>query len=475
MKIGHAGIKTWAATRLCALRQRIKGMLTRIFVTGPENDTEFLPGALEVTANPPSPIGRAIIWTIVIFVVGAILWASLSKIEVVAIAQGKLVPVGEVKAIQPLEPGVIREIAVIEGQHVEKGQLLVSLDPTASEADELSIKERLKGLRYEMALFNALLSWEGVHQTRLPDIVFPEGTGEIVQQLYNERLNQEIEVLSNTLSGLKNEMSRMKAQEQRTKINIKKYTDLLAIDEEISKTYKRLYSTSASSRHQWLMSEQTRIKTEQDRAQILEQLEEIAATQKIIDQEISKTLSTFRSDTLRKKSETETSITIAEQDLAKATKINTLRLLYSPASGYVQQLAVHTLGGVVQSGDTLMVIVPDGTELHLKVNVMNKDIGFISSGQKSQVKLEAFPFTEYGMLEGEVLTVSADAVQNKNGELLFPCTIALKKNKILVAGKPVELRPGMAATGEIILRKRRLISYFLSPLLKLTQESLRER
>ncbi len=451
-----------------------KEWLGNLLEFGPKVETEFLPGALEVSESPPSPLGRLIIWTIVVFLLLLVLWASLSKVEVVAVASGKLIPRGQVKAIQSSELGVVREVAVRDGQRVKEGDLLISLDPTTSEADELNLSYQLLRAHCELALQDALINWIP-SSNGFNDIDLPLNATQTIKELYNSRFKQEVSVLEDSLASIKSDYVRLEAQSQRIEQTAKKYREVLQIDTDITRNLKDLYMKQVSSRLQWLQAEQQRIRNEQDLAATMEQISENTAMRQGLEREMELTISQFRSDALKAKSDIENEIDSKEQELSKATRRNTLRLLTAPVSGQVQELAVHTIGGVVEGAKTLLVIVPEGTELEVEVSILNKDVGFIKPGQKVAVKLEAFPFTEYGFIPGKVEYISGDAVADKDGNLLFLCKVTLLQDYIVVNGERVMLGPGMNATAEIVLRERRLITYFLSPLIKQGKESLRER
>jgi len=149
--------------------------------------------------------------------------------------------------------------------------------------------------------------------------------------------------------------------------------------------------------------------------------------------------------------------------------------LTAPIAGYIQQLSVHTIGGVVTAAQTLMVIVPIDNAIEAEVWLENKDVGFVNPGQEATVKIETFPYSRYGTIKGSVQTVSSDAVSDEKKGLIFHSQIALAKNSIQIENKTVNLSPGMAVTVEIKTGKRRLIEYFLSPLIQYTSESLKER
>jgi len=171
----------------------------------------------------------------------------------------------------------------------------------------------------------------------------------------------------------------------------------------------------------------------------------------------------------------ETKAASLAQEVVKARQRHALQRLTAPLDGEVQQLAVHTVGGVVTPAQQLLVVVPYEHQLEVEAMVENKDIGFVKRGQPVEVKVETFPFTRYGLIGGRIVSISNDAVQLEKGGLVYPARIALARSVIQVEGQPVKLAPGMAVTAEIKTGTRRLIEFFLSPLLKSVQETARER
>jgi hemolysin D len=173
--------------------------------------------------------------------------------------------------------------------------------------------------------------------------------------------------------------------------------------------------------------------------------------------------------------EGEQKVASLQQEFIKADTRGKLMHLTAPVDGTVQQLAVHTVGGVVTAAQPLMLVVPQDHEIEIEAFVANKDIGFIKPGQAVQVKVETFLYTQYGTLPAKVTHVAHDAIEDKERGLIYPIRVKLKKSTINVEGKMASLRPGMSVTTEIKIGKRRVISYFLSPLLAYQKDSLHER
>lgn len=201
---------------------------------------------------------------------------------------------------------------------------------------------------------------------------------------------------------------------------------------------------------------------------------QLNASVQLTQNQIDTLASEQRKNNLIQLQDTQLQIAGLEQDLIKATERNQQQLI-SPISGQVQQLAVHTIGGVVTPAQALMVIVPKQSQVEMDALILNKDIGFVHEGQKAAVKIDTFNFTKYGLIDAEILTISDDAIQDENLGLVYSARIKLHQDGLQIDDHWVKLSPGMSATSEIKTGKRRLIEYFLSPLLRYKQESVRER
>ena len=226
---------------------------------------------------------------------------------------------------------------------------------------------------------------------------------------------------------------------------------------------------------EWLAVETERIEIVQNLKAEQQELAEAEAAIDVAQEQRRQALSEYSRDLLEDKTKVSTEVESLTQELKKATRSDTLQRIVAPVDGKVMKLAVHTVGGVVTPAQELMIVVPRNYQLEIEARVKNKDIGFVREGQAVGIKLEAFPFTEYGTLDGTVESVSGDAIQTEEGDLYFLARVAMKQSYIVVNGKRVNLTPGMHASAEVKIRQRRLIEFFLAPLLKYTNESMKER
>ena len=168
-------------------------------------------------------------------------------------------------------------------------------------------------------------------------------------------------------------------------------------------------------------------------------------------------------------------ITALNEEFTKATDLNDKQILYAPVAGRVQELAINTVGGVVTEAQQLMLVIPDEEQLEVEVFLENKDIGFVFEAMPAEIKIHTFPFTKYGVIDAEVANVSNDAIVDEQRGLIYSMQLRMAKNTIAVNGKDVKLMPGMAVTAEVKTGKRRIVEFFLAPLLRAKNESIRER
>ncbi len=434
----------------------------------PDRETDFMPAALEVQESPPSPVGRALLWTIVLVFAVAVLWAVLGTIDVVAVARGKLIPSDYSKVIQPLESGIVRAIHARDGQEVRAGEVLVELDPTTSNAEhERQVKEHAAAL-VQIARLRALLSGGGaLEMPRRADRGFVALQQEMLQDQWNEYESRReaarllVEQRGAAVAGTQADIVRLEAT--------------VPMLTERADAFKTLLQGGFVARMQYLEIEEQRITRVQALAMQRERLLQDRASLAEATKQLQALEFEFKRSRLGELGDWETRAASLEQEVVKAGQRSDTERLTAPVDGAVQQLAVHTVGGVVTPAQQLMVIVPRDHPLALEAWVENKDIGFVIPGQPVEVKVETFPFTTYGTIRGKVLVVSRDAVQVDKVGLVYAARISLDRSTIVVDGQPTPLLAGMSVSAEIKTGQRRLIEFFLSPLIRHARESLRER
>lgn len=442
-----------------------------------KHELEFLPAALEIRETPPSPIGRAITWSIIVLFAIAILWACVGNVDIVAVAQGRIVPSDRTKLIQPLEIGTVRAIHVRDGQSVNRGDVLIEFDTTSTEADEVRITQDYATARAVLARSTALIkAMQANNEDHLePQAQWPASVGPDILEPQKQLLRSQWLEYKSRLAALDNEEAQRQAELAGTDELIKKLEDTLPLITERADSLKKLSAKQLAPRQDYLALEQQRIEQTQDLAAHRQHRKELLAAlaqnrdqrRSLEAESLNKVLAELADAKQRGQN--------LEQENIKASQRTHLQRLTAPVDGVVQQLAVHTVGGVVTPAQQLMVIVPREDKVEIEAVIENKDIGFVHQGQTAEVKVDAFPFTKYGTLDAHLLSVSTDAVQDEKRGLIFTSRVLLKQSVMRIEDKLIHLSPGMAVTVEVKTGQRRLIEYLLSPLIQYADESVRER
>ncbi len=439
-------------------------------VTATPQAMEFLPAVLELQDAPPSPIGRAILWTIMLAFASAVTWSSVSQVDIVAVAPGKIIPSGYSKAIQPFETGVIAAIHVQDGQAVKQGEVLIELDATQNRADRDRATSEYRAALVEAVRLRALIGGQGTFTA--PSDADPEFV--LLQQ---QLLRDQTAEYAARVDAARHLIRQRQAAVDATKDNLRRLEATVPMENERAAAYRALLAQQYVSKMDYLQFEQQRIDKAQEWAGQKSKLRQDQAALAEAEQNYQVLISEFQQSKQAELSALETKAASLIQEVRKAGQKTALQKLVSPIDGVVQQLAVHTVGGVVTPAQPLLMVVPQDHPVEVEAQLENRDIGFVREGQLVELKIETFPFTLYGTIPGKVLTVSDDAVplDKEKGGLVYASRVSMDRATMQVEGKHIHLIPGMAVTVEIKTGQRRVIEFLLSPLLKTMQESLRER
>ncbi len=432
-------------------------------------ETDFLPAALEVVETPPNPLGRLILWALMALVGAALLWSFLARIDVVAVAPGKVITAGRNKLVQAADAGVVRDIHVRDGQRVARGQPLLTLDTTASGAEQAQALASLQAAQVDLARGRALLA--GLRGERWA-FVAPPGTPVDIVATQRQLIASKLSELAARTGALRAQAAEAAATEGASRAEVARLADTLPFLTERVDKRRELAEKGFSSKLAQLELEQQR--TDHER-QIAVQRQNAARAQASVGgiaQQIAQARAEAVREVLTDLAKAEADARLAREELTKADQRSRLQVVRAPADGVVQQLAVYSEGAVLKAADPILVVVPERGELLVEAQVLNRDIGFVRAGQPVTVKLEAFPFTRYGTLEGRLQWVSRDAVAD---EKLGPVYQARVSVAAPPPGSGLTVAPGLTATAEIRTDERRVIDYLLSPLERRVTEAGRER
>nr|WP_150585146.1 HlyD family type I secretion periplasmic adaptor subunit [Pandoraea communis] len=440
----------------------------------PADELQFLPANLELIETPPHPIPKWTMRLVCLLAAAVLLTAIVGRLDIVATAKGKLIPSDRVKIIQPAITGVVRRIDVRDGQRVTGGQSLVVLDATQAAADAHKAKTSKVDAALTAARARALLI--SVKVGRPPQLELVDDASEAQQREAQNFANGSFDEYVNKLSSARAELDRREAELTTNLRVLEKLSATAPLMRQEANDYRELARDKYVSQHDYLEKERAAIEREHELTAQKSHCRELSSAVTQQQSIVAQTTAQFRREQLDELDKATHQFTQNQDDQTKAETRQNLLTLSAPVDGTVQQLAVHTVGGVVTTAQALMEIVPDDA-IEVEANVENKDIGFVKEGQTAVVKLDAFPYTRYGFMEGRVISVSNDAVQDKGrkGEMTFMARIKLPSGHMKVDGKSINLTPGMSAVVEIKTGRRSVIGYFMEPLLQHADESLHER
>ncbi|WP_455577620.1 HlyD family type I secretion periplasmic adaptor subunit [Anaerosinus sp.] len=434
-----------------------------------EEEIEFLPAALEVIEMPPSPVGRTVLWTLFALIIVTFVWVMVGSVDEVAVANGKIIPNGQVKTIQAEDKGVVKEIHVVEGQIVKKGDLLIELDTTITEAD-------VNNLRHQVAYYSLDIERLLAEQANASFIV-KEHLGleprDILfqQNLYNSRLAE----YNAKMAVAQSNMRQAEASLASARSGYVKLIDMYNIAKEKEERVEKLATENAISTFILLDHQSKRVELGED---INAQQSEIAKLEWGLvqaQQQLDSINAERNRDITSALVEDKKQLASYQEELKKAEEKNRLSRIVAPIDGRVSQLSVHTIGGVVTAAQGLMEIVPEDAVLQVEAWVQNKDIGFVQVGQPAEVKVETFSFQKFGTIDAKITEISPNAVEDKEKGRVYRVMLELDKNSFVVNGQEVPLGSGMTSTAEIKIRQKRIIEFFLDPFRQYKSEALRER
>lgn len=441
----------------------------------------FLPGVLEVMDKPPNPLVRRVFYSLIFLLVFVVIWSVFFRIDIVTVGQGKIIPAGDVKTIQTSEKGTVVSLKVDSGQIVKKGDVLVVLESDYTESDINKLKEDVEFYKLrisrEEALYEMIKSNKR-EQIPLEDLVY-NPPADVTDKLDIEQSRRLLwQQWQSGIAKLMTLEADLNSREQEKAMSLNRthqLEDMLKIIKEKLDTYTDLYKKKAVARMEYLefrekfLNTYYELKTEKGKdmqldAQIAEARSSLQSYKSETYLEILETIRQDKKD-----------LYTAEQELRKVTSLNGKNTIRSPINGVVHEMQIHTIGAVVTPAEVLMQIIPMDQKLEAEVYVRNEDIGYVRKGLTTEVKVNTFPFAEYGVLKGKVERVSGDAIEDEKLGLVYKLIISLDGNTLYRGGNKYKIVPGMAVMAEIKTGSRRVLDFFTEPLTRGMDNSLRER
>ena len=435
---------------------------------------EFLPAAEEIVETPAAPLGALVVWLVILLLIVALAWSYFGRIDIVAVANGKISTEGSTKIIQPAISGVVTNINVHEGQHVKKGETLLALDKTTAEKDVATASQSLNTARVERDILRRLAVGSNTDDI-INNADLPDETKAMLRQFASSQTALSAarqQAVNSTISNYqhqlqfnqqaKNQLETNAQNLKNRKAEIEKQlpnanpVDKLRLQNELSNIDQRITSADSAvlGQNQQLLQSQSALTQAQNQSQT----------------QTAETNSAFNNQIIA----SEKRIIELENNLVKAKQILAQTTIAAPVDGTVLSLTVKTIGGVVNAGQQLAQIVPEKAPLYIDAALDNQDVGFVKPGQRVVVKVATYPFQRYGYLEGTVENISPDAIQDDKKGLIYKAKIKLNDEKSSKQNQ-LKLLPGMSVSAEITTGQRRIIEFFLDPLMTKADESLKVR
>jgi hemolysin D len=409
-----------------------------------------------------------------LFAIG-IAWACLGRVDIVVTAPGRVVPTGQVKRVQAPELGSVSALLVSEGDEVDAGQALLRLDPAYVDADSRNVREQLNDIAVQSAWRQTLEhwladGWDKVAPERLPQrfAAADQMAADALYAQHRQEISARMQVHTRELAANRAEQATLRAEREGVQATLQ------VLVQRVS-AYKTLQDQQYGARVQYLEMLQQQTELERAIPVLYSREDALVENAAAIDARMRATLGEIRKANLLALAQLDSERISLRQSASKLTRHRQQLEVIAPVAGTVQELAVHTVGAVVSPAQELMKVVPADAGIEVEALLQNKDVGFVREGQLAQVKIDTFNFTKYGLINAKVLDISNDAVEDPRLGWVFRIRLLLDKDWVAVEGKRIRVSPGMAITAEVKTGKRRLIEFFLSPLLRYKQESVRER
>lgn len=454
------------------------------------HELAFLPAALEIVETPPSPVGRATAFTLIGVFSVALIWATVGTVDIVAVAPGKIISGGRNKTIQPFDTSVVRSILVRDGERVKSGDVLIELDATMSTAEFERLRSDLLGAQLDTARIKAALSGK---DDALSAFIPPKDAPPTLIEMHRRFLASLTTEQDAKLAAIDRQIAQKEAERATIRASVEKLKATITPLQQRVEIREQLFQKELGSKLTYLTELQDLVGQRQEILIQQSRYSETDAAIAVLAESRAKAVAEYERLLFDDLSKAEQKAAGLAQDVIKAEQRTSLQRLTAPIDGVVQQLAVHTIGGIVTPAQALMIIVPADSGLEIEAMISNRDIGFVEVGQDAEIKIDTFSFTRYGLLQGKILNISQDAItrnkpqddkqpradgsssEPKGQELVYAARVSLDRTQMDIDNKRINLSPGMATTVEIKTGSRSIISYLLSPLMRYKQETLRER
>ncbi len=418
------------------------------------------------------PLSKHLLFVaITVFFVAFFIWANLAQLDEVTRGDGKVIPSSEIQALQSLDPGIVDEFLVKEGDFVRQGQVLVRLRDIEAASDLGANRARYIGLLASITRLQAQV--EGRDTVEFPEEVVEESPGSVTEELNAFKANRS--QLERQINVLKEQMTQREQEVDELNGRIGDSKGVLYLLQKQMNIIKPLVDAGSAPELELIQLQQ---QIQQQRSELNQLKKSVPRAQSAIAE------ANARIEEVRQTAQAE-----AQSELAtRLTELNEIRErlsglqerkgrteIRSPVDGTIQELTVNTVGGVVRAGEDLIKIVPEDDQLIIEAKVNPADRAFIFPGQDAVIKITAYDFSIYGGLKGELLDISADTIEDEQGNVFYRVRLRTYEKELKRKGEVLPIIPGMIASVDILTGKKTVMQYLLKPLRKTLDNAMNER
>ncbi|MCG8632523.1 MAG: HlyD family type I secretion periplasmic adaptor subunit [Desulfobacterales bacterium] len=424
---------------------------------------EFKPLLVEIDEEPVNPLGRTVFWIVIAAILFTCLWMYIGQVDIIVTARGKIIPRGEIKTLQPLTTGVVRSIFIRPGDYVTKGMVVMEIDPSGVDPELISLQSDFDHVKIEMERISALLENRPMNFTGQDH---DSGVLQVQEAIYaseKKRLALQVQVKLESLAQLDERL----AVEQNIRDHTRYMADILSQKLQRLEKVKDIISQDKYDQTSSELKKYTGELTASGH-----RTAELNALKTQTVKELTYIKEEFRNALLAELSAKKQHSLFLKSQIEKTEFISARQQIKAPVDGFISQLFVHTVGGVVTPAEKLAHIVPSNSPLQVKALLLNKDAGFVTENMKVSIKIDTFDFQKYGLLDGTILQVSKDSMEDERLGLVYETFIVPEQTSMVVDGKDVPISAGMSVTAEIKVGRRRIIEFFIYPLIKHLDEGM---
>ncbi len=432
--------------------------------------TEALHPAARAVLDRKLPVAvRSSVYLVGAVIGCSVLWASLAKVDRIVTARGRTATTERPMVVQPFERGVVRSIEVEVGAQVQRGQVLVTLDPTLAETTERDLLNRREMAAAQVRRLSA----------ELDDLPFEAGEPGAAADLEGRLTSRRRAEFDARLAAYDASARRIAARQEGVRATLRGLEARLAIAREVELMREQLRARDAGSLLAVLQARSERLQIEEQLTSGGAELQDLSRQAEGVRTEHAVFERGWRREVAQQLIEARRELESASQQLAAARRRSDLVVLRAPSDGIVLEVARRSVGSVVQEAETLVTLVPKASALEAEVEIGSEDIGHVHAGDTVRVKLGALPFQRHGILPGVVRVVNADVLPSggpgaREGRLAHRARIAIDGSTLRGVPAHFRLLPGMEVIAEVKVGRRSVISYFLEPLVRIHDESLKE-